>query len=68
MAEYALITIGGSPELQRRQMNVNFELLRNSVGGYGSMLPDPDTVLEGALFNLSGVFYQLQAGVWVLAP
>lgn len=66
---YKLIDIGGSPELQRRQMNVNFALLAGLVGS-GSSLPDPTTVMEGSYFTLYNPpstedIYQLRSGAWV---
>ena len=64
-ATYALISIGGSPEMQRRQMNVNFGLLQ-TVAGYGGALPSPSSVLDGSLFVHSGHIYQNQTGSWVL--
>lgn len=66
---YKLIDIGGSPELQRRQINVNFALLQNLVGS-GTSLPDPTTVMEGSYFTLSDPptiedVYQMRSGAWV---
>ena len=67
---YKLIDIGGSPELQRRQMNINFALLAASIGGSGSSLPDPSTVMEGSYFTVYNPpstedIYQKRGGVWV---
>lgn len=58
------VSIAGSPELQRRQINAIIGKLLGLVG-YGSALPDPADAIDGALFVTGGVIYQNQTGAWV---
>lgn len=51
----------------QEQLNTAFEQMFASLLGWGSSLPDPDSVLDGSLFIIMppALWYQQRAGAWV---